>query len=51
MTMTIHFLITFSSFLLENKNFVTFQVLENGSGYSGTGNGRSTHFDITVIIH
>ena len=49
--MSIQFLITFSSFLLENENFVTFQVLENGSGHAGTGNGRRTHFDITVIIH
>ena len=49
MTVAIQFLITFSSFFLENKNFVTFEVFENGSGYGSTVNGRRTHFYITVV--
>jgi len=49
LTMAIQFLITFSSFLLENKNFVTFKMFEDGSGYGSTINGRRTHFHITVV--
>ena len=42
--MSVQFLITFSSFLLENKNFVTLEVFENGSGNGSTVNGGGTNF-------
>ena len=49
--MAVQLLITFSSFFLENKNFVTFEVFENGSGNSCTGNGGRTNFYGTVIVN
>ena len=51
MTVTVHFLITFSSFLLENKNFFTFEVIQYGGGHFGTFNGGSSNFYIATVFY
>lgn len=49
--MTIQFLETFSSFFLENEDFIAFEMFEYRCSYASTRNGRNTNFDVAVIFY
>ena len=51
LAMPIQRLVTFSSFLLENKYFVAFEMFEDGGGDFCTCNGGGTHFNGTVVVN
>ena len=49
--MTVQFLITFTTFFLENKNFVVFQVTKNFNFYRGTFYNRCAYQNLTVVVY
>lgn len=50
LTMTVQFLITFSSFLFENKNFIAFDMRENFGNHLCTLDYRRTHSNLAVVV-
>ena len=51
LTMTVQFLVTFSAFLFEDKNFVVFQMSEYFNRDLRTSNNRGSDGNFTTIIH
>ncbi len=51
LTVAVQSLITFAAFLLENKNFVIFQVAKNFSFYRGTFYNRCAYQNLTVVVY
>ena len=48
--MAVFLLVTFTAFLFENDNLITFQMVENGGFHNRTFHIRSTNFDYSVIV-
>ena len=51
LTVTVQFLIAFTTFFLENKNFVVAQVAKNFSFYRGTFYNRCAYQNLTVVFY
>ena len=51
LTVTVQFLVTFTTFLLENKNLVVPQVTKNFCFYRGTFYNRCAYQNLTVVVY
>lgn len=48
--MTVHLLIAFAAFLLENEHLVTFYVVKYSSFHNCAVNVRGTNFNNTLVV-